>query len=206
MAISMDGAVPIRIGDRILTCIDIGDGYYAAAEGAVVSVKSGIAMLLQPCVRSGYEYVTLCRPGLTEKIAVHAAVLAAFFGPRADGQAARHLNGDPRDNAIGNLRWGSEKANARDAMLHGRSPRGAANGKARISEDDVHAIRARYDNGEQPAVIAKYYPISRDAASAIGRRASWKWLPEKSGTIRKTERRCASDWGIALSARRAARG
>lgn len=51
--------------------------------------------------------------------AIHRVVLESFVGPRPEGQECRHLNGNPLDNRLENLCWGTRKENAHDAIKHG---------------------------------------------------------------------------------------
>ena len=49
------------------------------------------------------------------KLYVHRCVLCAFKGePYSSNHVARHLNGDPSDNSIENLEWGTRAQNADD--------------------------------------------------------------------------------------------
>lgn len=51
---------------------------------------------------------------------VHALVLEAFRGPRPSPKHdSRHINGDPADNRLDNLVWGTRSENIRDAVAHG---------------------------------------------------------------------------------------
>ena len=50
---------------------------------------------------------------------VHRLVLEAFVGPRPEGMVARHLNGDPGDNRLENLAWGTQSENNYDKVRHG---------------------------------------------------------------------------------------
>jgi hypothetical protein len=50
---------------------------------------------------------------------VHSLMAEAFIGPRPDGQEVRHLNGQPADNRIENLTYGSKSENAYDSIEHG---------------------------------------------------------------------------------------
>lgn len=50
---------------------------------------------------------------------VHRLVMAAFVGPCPDGMEVRHLNGDPADNRLENLAYGTRAENIADAVRHG---------------------------------------------------------------------------------------
>jgi hypothetical protein len=69
--------------------------------------------------RSGYAHVALCRDGGQETRNVHTLVLEAFVGPRPDGMEARHLDGDPANCALSNLRYGTSGENNLDQVQHG---------------------------------------------------------------------------------------
>lgn len=53
--------------------------------------------------------------------AVHVLVAAAFLGPRPPGMHICHGDGNPRNNRVGNLRYDTPAANARDTVRHGRN-------------------------------------------------------------------------------------
>lgn len=72
--------------------------------------------------RTGYQLVTLNRPGMQRTMRVHTIVLTAFVGPRPDGMESRHLNGVPADNRLANLAWGTHGENNRDQVAHGTHP------------------------------------------------------------------------------------
>lgn len=50
---------------------------------------------------------------------VHVLVLAAFVGPRPEGQMGRHLDDDTDNNALPNLAWGTNSDNMLDAVRNG---------------------------------------------------------------------------------------
>lgn len=79
----------------------------------------------------GYLYVTFHRPRCNRP--VHQLVLEAFVGLRSEGLETRHLNGDPSDNRLSNICWGTGSENQLDnvrlgthksKMLDGRCKRG----------------------------------------------------------------------------------
>ena len=69
------------------------------------------------------------RIGLTNELAgrqrfhfVHRLVLAAFVGPCPEGMQCRHLDGNPANNAVQNLCWGTCSENNLDKLRHGTHP------------------------------------------------------------------------------------
>jgi hypothetical protein len=86
---------------------------------------------------------------------VHRLVLTAFVRKPRAGEQACHRNGDPADNRLSNLYWGTQQANWDDRLRHG-------NGRSyqKLTEDDVSCIRVRHADGESAYAIAKDYPVS----------------------------------------------
>lgn len=73
---------------------------------------------------------------------VHHLVLEAFVGPRpASDFEACHNNGDPSDNRLVNLRWGTREDNRRDMLSHGTQRRGSAVGNSKLTETIVREMR-----------------------------------------------------------------
>jgi NUMOD4 motif/HNH endonuclease len=70
---------------------------------------------------NGYPSVRLSRHGRKTHLAVHTLVITAFRGSRPDGQECRHRNGDPMDNRLENLVWGTSSQNSQDTVEHGRT-------------------------------------------------------------------------------------
>ena len=69
----------------------------------------------------GYPSVTLCDKGIEVRRNVHRLVLMAFTEPpSADTPVVRHVNGDPSDNRLVNLQWGTQRENAIDTVVMGR--------------------------------------------------------------------------------------
>lgn len=54
---------------------------------------------------------------------VHRIVMEAFVGPRPDDKQTRHLNGDPLDNRLVNLAYGTSAENMQDVVRHGHNHR-----------------------------------------------------------------------------------
>lgn len=73
---------------------------------------------------TGYRTVGLKRNGTTKRVLVHRLVLEAFVGPSPAGHECCHKDGDPANNSLENLRWGTKSENVRDQVRHGTHNRG----------------------------------------------------------------------------------
>jgi hypothetical protein len=74
--------------------------------------------------RRPYLRVALgCRRG--GKVDVHRLVLETFRGQKSDGLLSRHLDGQPHNNEVDNLVYGTQQQNIADSKTHGTfNPRG----------------------------------------------------------------------------------
>lgn len=108
------------------------EGFYEVNERGdvrgvprVVGAANGKTKMLRYRARmpyaviSGHLYVDLYRGRQRTKVAVHRAVLQAFVGPAPEGTEACHRNGNPTDNHVSNLYWGSRSENNHDKVRHG---------------------------------------------------------------------------------------
>lgn len=99
----------VRSLDRTIQCKD----------GRTQRWKGGIKKLCKN--HSGYPTVGLQRDGKKRTEYVHRLVLEAFTGPCPEGMLARHLDDNPENNNIDNLKWGSPRDNQLDAVRNGRN-------------------------------------------------------------------------------------
>lgn len=72
--------------------------------------------------RSGHLSVNLTADGVNRNARVHRLVLLAFIGSAPAGMHALHLDGNPTNNRLDNLRWGTPSQNSLDAVAHGVHP------------------------------------------------------------------------------------
>lgn len=100
---------------------------------------------------------------------VHSLVAAAFLGPRPAGQEVRHLDGNPQNNRVDNLAYGTRTENILDVMRIGRAWR-------KLTPDQVLDIRARLAAGESGVNLARLYGVSQTCISAIKARKVFAWL------------------------------
>ena len=84
----------------------------------------------------------------------------------------RDMREKGRSVGAGNLRFARQHEEKRVANL----PRGSAHHRAKVTAEEVRVIRARLACGEQPAAIARDYPISNSMVSRIKRGRAWTHL------------------------------
>ena len=72
--------------------------------------------------KSGHLSVSLTSGGINRNALVHRLVLIAFIGQPPTGMHSLHIDGDPANNRLPNLRWGTPSENSLDAVRHGVHP------------------------------------------------------------------------------------
>lgn len=71
--------------------------------------------------KAGYLTYKLSMRGVDKTHNGHALVCRAFIGPRPEGLHVRHDDGDPSNNALTNLLYGTPSENGKDRTRHGRN-------------------------------------------------------------------------------------
>lgn len=123
----------------------------AAGGGAVAG-----RVLVPTTTVHGYQRVEL-RNGLVRCARyVHRLVLEAFVGVCPEGLECRHLDGNPDNNDVGNLCWGTDQDQADDKIRHGR-------GAKKLDAAAVLAIR---NDQRSSRTVARAFGV---AASTIKR-------------------------------------
>lgn len=100
---------------------------------------------------------------------VHTLVMLTFVGPQPPKQDIRHLNGNPADNRLENLAYGSRTQNILDVYTTGRPWR-------TLTTEQVYEIRERLKNGEKLKPIAEDYSVQISCISAIRTGRLYGWL------------------------------
>ena len=137
-------------------------GYNVSNTG---KVRGSRGWVLSPYYlkRGGYAYVDLRQGGRRKNSRVHILVLEAFVGPRRAGQECRHLDGNPANNCLENLRWGSPRENGADRVRHGSTT-------TKLIETQVVAIR---ESMATQVELAEQFGVTQSTISHIRRGDIW---------------------------------
>ncbi len=158
------------------------EGYAVDARGNVYSLKSRWGprttpkQLCQRTDRDGYCRVELYAGGRKRKYLVHRLVLKTFVGPCPVGLVCRHLNGNPADNRIENLAWGTYKENESDKLRHGTRRIAEQLPWTKLTTAEVKQICNRLSDGDTPTQIAGDYGVTATTICDIKHRRSWRHL------------------------------
>jgi len=122
----------------------------------------------------GYYKVSISVDGKQRSVGVHALLMDAFCRPRLAGEEVRHLDGNPRNNAIGNLAYGTRKENAQDRLKNGRAMRGSDGPSAKLTEPQVVLSRALSADGLSTRSLAKRFGVCATTMARVLNRETWK--------------------------------
>lgn len=124
----------------------------------------------------GYQIVCLFRGKRRYMKRVCRLVLEAFVGPSQKGEECCHKDGNPANNYLTNLRWGSRASNMADRINHGTANRGERHGRSKLSENDVRSIKILLQKGWTQKKIAAKFNVHRVLISMIKLGKVWKHL------------------------------
>lgn len=159
------------------------EGLYQVSDmGRVKSLKrkahnphNGLVTVHEKILSTGQTYsghlnVVLCKDGTRKTKLVHMLVMSTFRGLPQKGCEVRHLNSDPTDNRLCNLKYGTRAENHIDASALGRL------GRQKLTPDEVREIRKRVADGELQKDLALEYGIHKDNICRICKRKVYSWV------------------------------
>lgn len=146
-------------------------GYFVSEDGRILGPRGRVLRPMRQPI-SGHLYILTYKRS-PRKLFVHRAVLMAFAGMPAPGQEGRHLDGDPQNNTISNLAWGTRQENVNDKQRHGTQPCGERSGAAKLTEANVREIRSIYGSASL-RVLGARYGVSHTAIRRAAIGANWR--------------------------------
>ena len=157
---------------------ECGKNYLVYRDGRVYSLKRK-KFLSTGADSKGYPIVSFSRPARAMKL--HRLLLIVFKREPKVGEEGRHLDGNPSNFELSNLRWGSRSQNQRDRHNHITDPRGDGNSKSLLTEKVV--IKMRRTRNKLGPVRTDYccrmatkYGVSQATIHNAINGSSWKYL------------------------------
>ena len=100
----------IKLNVEVFRSIDGYDNYAVSSFGRVKNTKTG-RILKAGTDRQGYLRVDLCENANKKKFSVHRLVACAFINNPNDKEYVDHIDNNPQNNHISNLRFATNKEN-----------------------------------------------------------------------------------------------
>jgi hypothetical protein len=99
------------------------DGYFVTCCGDVISLKQRSPRVLSAatCSPYGHQMVSVRHDGKSRSALVHRLVWESFYGTIPDQIEIDHIDRNPKNNAIENLRLATRMQNARNCSAHKKS-------------------------------------------------------------------------------------
>ena len=112
-------------------------------------------------IQHGYQNITLSRDGKNHTRTIHRLVLTAFGREPQEGEVCRHLDGNPANNHISNLCWGTQKENSHDRYRHG-TMYGKNPHRIKWTQEQIDEVMWLHDYGWTGVEIAEKFEVSKD--------------------------------------------
>jgi hypothetical protein len=147
--------------------------YFITKDGKVFSEKRN--RWLNPWIHrreTGYQIVKING----QRQFIHRLVLETFVGPCPKGMMCRHLDGNPTNNNLNNLVWGTPSENQKDAVRQGThfqvDNSGEKHGNCKFLDQEIMEMIDLRKHGFKYKEISDLYDINKNYLESIcnGRR------------------------------------
>ena len=157
-------------GERCRQVKDFPD-YYVSVSGKVFSFSRRVMRQLSTYVDSkGYHCLTICNSTMHKKTRVHRLVAATFLKNPSNHPCVRHLDGDPSNNSVANLAWGTYLDNENDKIKH-RTWESRRNGKlTKEMRDKAFVLKSKFMTDQK---IADLLGVSRPTITRLLNKTTW---------------------------------
>lgn len=136
--------------------------------GRAVEMERALTEMSPDEGEQGHLRVMLYRDGAQFRELVHRLVLTSFEREAAAGEQGCHRDGNPRNNALPNLRWGDQSGNWDDRRRHGHHQ-----SYTKLTESQVAEIKLRQANGETGEALGREFNVSGTQIRNIAAGKQW---------------------------------
>ena len=116
--------------------------------------------------KGGYSLVRLTNDDGWIDRTVHSLVAEAFLGLCPIGMCVRHKDGDPSNNCLSNLSYGTYSQNLFDRIDHGTYG-------MKLTVRKVKIIRGLHKIGFKVKRLAEIFSVTRHCITSVTRRHTW---------------------------------
>lgn len=149
--------------------------YKISNHGRVYSINYGYILRPTSKSRLGHCRVALYKNKQPKFFLIHRLVLTHFNRSPENGEECRHLDGDPSNNNIDNLEWGTHKENENDKIVHGTLLKGENHPRSKFTKEQVIKIRELYKTGKYvQRELAVIFNVSRSSIRNVTNSRVWK--------------------------------
>ena len=146
--------------------------YMISNYGNILSLRSMSCLIPWEQKIGHHLMVSLSNKKVKRKHLVHRLVLTTFAGPAPVGKECSHLNGNPQDNRLCNLKWESHQNNMKRTEEHGTMLLGERNNFVKLTEEQVREIR-KHPNIPQDK-LGEMYGVRGGQISLIRNKLAWR--------------------------------
>ena len=147
------------------------EGLYKVSNfGRIQTVKTGKIKEQTISKTDNRPYLSLWKNNKIKVCRPHKLVMEAFVSIRQQGMECCHNDGNPQNNHWSNLRWDTPKNNHADKIKHGTTNRGEQCGTAKLTLEQVRAIR---QDTRLQRIIAAEYGVKDNTISRIKSFKRW---------------------------------
>ena len=199
------GGVDERAADALEFADIEGFPEYKVSSDGIIYRKENGNLISQQSNDKGYLTVNLSNACGPVRMTTHRVVLESFVGKRPEGMQARHVDGNPANNRLSNLCWGTAAENEADKAMHGTKAVGSKNGASKLTEEMVREIIAARDSGGRfwgAKAFAEKFGVNLSTIIRVASGRHWAETsaalsaPSHGGGVAHTD--CRSEDGITV--------
>lgn len=160
--------------------------YEASNLGRIRSLRFNRIKPMKPTViQRNYRQVNLRSDNKGKQLLVHRLIALTFI-PNTDGKLeVNHLDGDKSNNNVSNLEWSSNRENIAHAVDSGIRPRGENHYRSKLKRQDIIAIRAAYESGQETyKQLAARFCVSPATIGSVVNGEHWSHIIDMTSTDR----------------------
>lgn len=107
---------------------------------------------------------------------VHRLVLETWVGPCKNNKQGAHLDGNPSNNNLDNLKWVTAKENCSHKKIHGTNLQGSTHPLSILIERDIPVIKRLRELGMTLEKISKIFGVNISTINLVIKGKTWNHL------------------------------